>query len=66
MEVIAARLRRVDTLNRLPHSVLQQLAVSGYYEDLERGVTRKLPHLDVVVNLTNRKRNNTNKMCMSF
>lgn len=39
VEVIAARLRRVDTLNRLPYNVLHQLAVSGYYEDLERGVT---------------------------
>ncbi|XP_022161315.1 rap guanine nucleotide exchange factor 4 [Myzus persicae] len=38
VEAITSRLRRVDTLNRLPNSVLQQLAFVGYYEDLERGV----------------------------
>lgn len=41
VEAITSRLRRVDTLNRLPNSVLQQLAFVGYYEDLERGVMRK-------------------------
>ncbi|KAF0770591.1 rap guanine nucleotide exchange factor 4, partial [Aphis craccivora] len=38
VEAITSRLRRVDTLNRLPNNVLQQLAFVGYYEDLERGV----------------------------
>lgn len=41
VDAITSRLRRVDTLNRLPNSVLQQLAFVGYYEDLERGVMRK-------------------------
>lgn len=41
VEAITSRLRRVDTLNRLPNNVLQQLAFVGYYEDLERGVMRK-------------------------
>ncbi|KAK4875660.1 hypothetical protein RN001_012082 [Aquatica leii] len=40
VELIAARLRRVEQLYRLPNSVLQQLALCGYYEDLEKGVTR--------------------------
>ncbi|CAG9761172.1 unnamed protein product [Ceutorhynchus assimilis] len=39
VELICARLRRVDQLCRLPNSVLQQLALCGYYEDLENGVT---------------------------
>uniref|UniRef100_A0A1B6CZD4 Rap guanine nucleotide exchange factor 4 n=1 Tax=Clastoptera arizonana TaxID=38151 RepID=A0A1B6CZD4_9HEMI len=38
-EVIAARLRRVEVLNRLPATVLHQLACTGIYEDLEKGVT---------------------------
>ncbi|KAH1009366.1 hypothetical protein HUJ04_001729 [Dendroctonus ponderosae] len=39
VELICARLRRVDQLCRLPNSVLQQLALCGYYEDLENEVT---------------------------
>ncbi|GLV32312.1 Exchange protein directly activated by cAMP [Carabus blaptoides fortunei] len=39
VELISARLRRVEQLSRLPNSVLQQLALCGYYEDLEKGVT---------------------------
>lgn len=41
VELICARLRRVDQLCKLPNSVLQQLALCGYYEDLEKAVTRK-------------------------
>lgn len=41
VEAITSRLRRVDTLNRLPNNMLQQLAFVGYYEDLERGVMRE-------------------------
>ena len=41
VELISARLRRVEQLCKLPNSVLQQLALCGYYEDLEKGVTRK-------------------------
>ncbi|XP_031350582.1 rap guanine nucleotide exchange factor 4-like [Photinus pyralis] len=39
VELIATRLRRVEQLYKLPNSVLQQLALCGYYEDLEKGVT---------------------------
>lgn len=39
VELVCARLRRVEQLCRLPNSVLQQLALCGYYEDLEKGVT---------------------------
>ncbi|XP_066151084.1 rap guanine nucleotide exchange factor 4 isoform X1 [Euwallacea fornicatus] len=39
VELICARLRRVDQLCRLSNSVLQQLALCGYYEDLESEVT---------------------------
>ncbi|XP_018335896.1 rap guanine nucleotide exchange factor 4-like isoform X3 [Agrilus planipennis] len=39
VEVIAVRLRRIEQLGRLPNSVLQQLALCAYYEDLEKGVT---------------------------
>lgn len=48
VELIAARLRRVEQLYRLPNSVLQQLALCGYYEDLEKGVTRKLFSYSVI------------------
>jgi hypothetical protein len=41
VDVISLRLRRVEQLDRLPTSVLQQLAFYGYYEDLEKGVTCK-------------------------
>jgi Rap guanine nucleotide exchange factor 4 len=41
VDVISQRLRRVEQLDRLPNSVLQQLAFCGYYEDLEKGVTRE-------------------------
>lgn len=41
VELICARLRRVEQICRLPNSVLQQLALCGYYEDLEKGVIRK-------------------------
>lgn len=40
-DLIAHRLRRVEALDRLPASVLHQLALVGYYEDLEKGVTRE-------------------------
>lgn len=40
-ELISCRLRRVEPLCRLPSSALQQLAMCGFYEDLEKGVTRK-------------------------
>lgn len=40
VELISSRLRRVDQIGRLPNSVLQQLALCGYYEDLEKGVTQ--------------------------
>ncbi|KAF7272940.1 hypothetical protein GWI33_014313 [Rhynchophorus ferrugineus] len=39
VELICSRLRRVDQFCRLPNSLLQQLALCGYYEDLENGVT---------------------------
>ncbi|XP_057667592.1 rap guanine nucleotide exchange factor 4 isoform X1 [Diorhabda carinulata] len=39
VELICARFRRVEQLCRLPNSLLQQLALCGYYEDLEKGVT---------------------------
>lgn len=40
VETICSRLRRVDPLGRiLPPTVLQQLALCAYYEDLEKGVT---------------------------
>ncbi|XP_039969265.1 rap guanine nucleotide exchange factor 4 [Bactrocera neohumeralis] len=38
-ELISCRLRRVEPLCRLPSSALQQLAMCGFYEDLEKGVT---------------------------
>lgn len=41
VELIACRLRRVEPLCRLTNSALQQLAMCGFYEDLEKGVTRK-------------------------
>lgn len=41
VELISCRLRRVEPLCRLPGSALQQLAMCGFYEDLEKGVTRK-------------------------
>jgi hypothetical protein len=41
VDMISQRLRRVEQLDRLPTAVLQQLAFCGYYEDLEKGVTRK-------------------------
>lgn len=41
VDVISLRLKRVELLDRLPTSVLQQLAFYGYYEDLEKGVTCK-------------------------
>lgn len=40
-ELISCRLRRVEPLCRLPGSALQQLAMCGFYEDLEKGVTCK-------------------------
>lgn len=43
-ELISCRLRRVEPLCRLPSSALQQLAMCGFYEDLEKGVTRKYSH----------------------
>ncbi|XP_070499371.1 rap guanine nucleotide exchange factor 4 isoform X1 [Chironomus tepperi] len=39
VELIACRLRRVEPLCRLTNSALQQLAMCGFYEDLEKGVT---------------------------
>uniref|UniRef100_A0A1A9WEH3 Cyclic nucleotide-binding domain-containing protein n=1 Tax=Glossina brevipalpis TaxID=37001 RepID=A0A1A9WEH3_9MUSC len=42
VELISCRLRRVEPLCRLPSSALQQLAMCGFYEDLEKGVTCKL------------------------
>ncbi|KAL0268121.1 UNVERIFIED_CONTAM: hypothetical protein PYX00_010189 [Menopon gallinae] len=39
VEEVANRLRRVESLSRLPFGLLQQLAVCGFYEDLEKGVT---------------------------
>lgn len=45
VELIVIRLRRVEQLYKLPNSVLQQLALCGYYEDLEKGVTRKCCYL---------------------
>ncbi|XP_017779355.1 PREDICTED: rap guanine nucleotide exchange factor 4 [Nicrophorus vespilloides] len=39
VELISTRLRRVEQLCKLPNSVIQQLALCGYYEDLEKGVT---------------------------
>ncbi|KAL7737697.1 hypothetical protein ACLKA6_006095 [Drosophila palustris] len=39
VELISCRLRRVEPLCRLPGSALQQLAMCGFYEDLEKGVT---------------------------
>lgn len=44
VELISCRLRRVEPLCRLPGSALQQLAMCGFYEDLEKGVTRKFTH----------------------
>lgn len=38
-ELISCRLRRVEPLCRLPGSALQQLAMCGFYEDLEKGIT---------------------------
>lgn len=39
VELISCRLRRVEPLCRLNNSALQQLAMCGFYEDLEKGVT---------------------------
>ncbi|XP_037046134.1 rap guanine nucleotide exchange factor 4 isoform X2 [Bradysia coprophila] len=39
VELISCRLRRVEPLCRLSGSALQQLAMCGFYEDLEKGVT---------------------------
>jgi hypothetical protein len=39
--IAACRLRRVEPLCRLTNSALQQLAMCGFYEDLEKGVTCK-------------------------
>lgn len=39
VELIAARLRRLDTFSRLPPSLLRDIANVAYYEDLEKGVT---------------------------
>lgn len=41
VEIISCRLRRVEPLCRLNNSALQQLAMCGFYEDLEKGVTRE-------------------------
>jgi hypothetical protein len=41
VELISCRLRRVEPLCRLTNSALQQLAMCGFYEDLEKGVTCK-------------------------
>lgn len=41
VELIACRLRRTEPLCRLTNSALQQLAMCGFYEDLEKGVTCK-------------------------
>lgn len=49
VEAITSRLRRVDTLNRLPNNVLQQLAFVGFYEDLERGVMRKFDRWIIII-----------------
>lgn len=38
-DLIAHRLRRVEALGRLPDRILKELALVGYYEDLEKGVT---------------------------
>lgn len=45
-ELISCRLRRVEPLCRLPGSALQQLAMCGFYEDLEKGVTREYARSD--------------------
>jgi hypothetical protein len=49
VELISARLRRVEQLCKLPNSVLQQLALCGYYEDLEKGVTCKFVSSQYIV-----------------
>jgi hypothetical protein len=41
VDVISQRLRRVEQLDRLPSAVLRQLALYGYYEDLEEDITCK-------------------------
>lgn len=46
VELIACRLRRVEPLCRLTNSALQQLAMCGFYEDLEKGVTCKSARYD--------------------
>ncbi|XP_071049981.1 rap guanine nucleotide exchange factor 4 isoform X2 [Onthophagus taurus] len=39
VELIVGRLKRIDHFNRLPNSVLNQIALCAYYEDIEKGVT---------------------------
>ncbi|XP_071445766.1 rap guanine nucleotide exchange factor 4 [Hetaerina americana] len=39
VEAIAARLRRLPALDRLPPALIHQVALCGYYEDLEKGIT---------------------------
>lgn len=47
-ELISCRLRRVEPLCRLPGSALQQLAMCGFYEDLEKGITREYCYLEIL------------------
>lgn len=51
-ELISCRLRRVEPLCRLPGSALQQLAMCGFYEDLEKGVTRKYRFQNIFIQNT--------------
>ncbi|CAB0014366.1 unnamed protein product [Nesidiocoris tenuis] len=49
IELICGRLKRVDTLSRLPHSVISHFAQHGYYEDIDRGVTQVKINFTAVV-----------------
>lgn len=57
VELISGRLRRVEQLCRLPASVLQQLALCGYYEDLEKGVTCKCNYAILIIIIRKSKQN---------
>ncbi|XP_024084546.1 rap guanine nucleotide exchange factor 4-like, partial [Cimex lectularius] len=39
VDLICGRLRRIDSLARIPQSLLNNLAHLAFYEDLEKGVT---------------------------
>ncbi|KAG8222435.1 hypothetical protein J437_LFUL008433 [Ladona fulva] len=41
VEAISEKLRRIPALDRLPKTLLHQVAMCGYYEDLEKGITRE-------------------------